>query len=96
MNNILDILDELDNMWDDYLVYYPKKYYELVIRIKKEFLNLYKYIRLKDKTKLNVSICMLDLFLEISYEKRILSESKCIDLGSKLYLVNYKVRELFP
>ncbi len=95
MNNILDILNELNDIWDYYLVNYPKKYYELVIRIKKEFLNLYKYIKLKDKKMLNISICMLDFFLEISYEKRIISESKCIDLGSKLYLVNYKAKELF-
>ena len=81
MNEVLDILSELNNIWEEYIVNYPKKYYELVIRIKREFLNL--------------SICMLDFFLDVCYEKRIISENKCIDLGSKLYVFDYRVKELF-
>ena len=95
MNEVLDILNELNNIWEEYIINYPKKYYELVIRIKREFLNLSKYLFLKDKKRINISICMLDFYLEVCYEKRIISEKKCIDLGSKLYVFDYRVKELF-
>ncbi len=95
MKDVLDILSELNNIWNNYIVNYPKKYYELVKRIKEELFNLVKYIILKDKKRINISICMLDFFLEVSYEKRIISEKKCIELGNKLYLINYKAKELF-
>ena len=74
MNEVLNILNELNNIWEEYIINYPKKYYELVIRIKREFLNLSKYLFLKDKKRINISICMLDFYLEVCYEKRIISE----------------------
>ena len=95
MNEVMSIANNINEVWNDYIVYYPKMYYELVDRINDEFLKLFKYIILKDKKKINISICMLDFFLDISYEKRIISEKNCIDLGSKLYVLDYKVRELF-
>ena len=55
----------------------------------------YAQVYLKDKKKINISICMLDFFLELSYEKRIISENNCINLGNKLYILDYKVKEFF-
>ena len=95
MNEIMLSVNNICEIWKEYIIYYPKKYYELIVRINEELLNLIRYIILKDKKKINISICMLDFFLELSYEKRIISENNCINLGNKLYILDYKVKEFF-
>ena len=83
---------------DDYLVNYPKKYFELRNRLVNDSYELLelvylanymnglerKNIQLKALMKINI----IDFYIEESYKKRIISEKQSIKLSNNLLIIN--------
>lgn len=83
---------------DDYLVNYPKKYFELRNRLVNDSYELLelvylanymdslerKNIQIKSLMKINI----IDFYIEESYKKRIISEKQSIKLSNNLLIIN--------
>lgn len=83
---------------DDYLLNYPKKYFELRNKLVGDSYNLLELVyeanyskdleRKKLQVKAMMKINLIDFYLEESYKKQIISEKQSINLSTKLLSIN--------
>ena len=83
---------------DDYLINYPKRYYELRNRLVNDSYYLleliYKanYTELKFRKPIQVEAMMkinlLDFYIEESFKRKIISEKQSVKISNKLFTIN--------
>ena len=83
---------------DEYLLNYPKKYFELRNRLVNDSYELLelaykanyteKEYRKPIQTNAIMKINILDFYLEQSYKKKIISEKQALKLSNKLFSIN--------
>ena len=102
MNNERFILGknvkEFVDMLDEYLLCYPKKYFELRNRLVMDSFDLLKliykanYKNIQDRYPLQLeaiaTINLIDFYIELSYKRKIFSEKQSIKLSKKLGSIN--------
>lgn len=102
MNNdrlkIIINIKEFILKFENYLINYPKKYYELRNRIVYDTYQLLELAYEANYSKQNqrgniqlkmmVKINMLDFYIEESFNKKIISEKQCCDISNKLLVIN--------
>ena len=102
MNNERFILGknvkEFVDMLDEYLLCYPKKYFEHRNRLVMSSFDLLEliyeanYMDLKDRypiqLKAMLKINLIDFYIELSYKRKIFSEKQCIRISKKLSSIN--------
>lgn len=83
---------------DDYLLNYPKKYFELRNRLINDTYELLELVYLAnysidiERKKYQIMALMktdiIDFYLEESFKKKIISEKQCIKLSNKLGIIH--------
>jgi len=83
---------------DDYLLNYPKKYFELRNRLINDTYELLELIylanysneieRKKYQLKALMKTDIIDFYFEESYKKKIISEKQCLKLSNKLGIIH--------
>ena len=92
--NIKDFIMTLD----DYLVNYPKRYYELRNKTMNdsykllELVYLANYKEVEDRKPIQlealVRINLIDFYIEESYKRKIISDKQSISISNKLFIIN--------
>lgn len=101
MNNdfkILKYIKEFIIMLDDYLLNYPKKYFELRNRLVNDSYELLELVYLANYTekekrkevqiKILMKINIIDFYIEQSYKKKVISEKQSIKISNNLLIIN--------
>ena len=94
LKNAKEFVDSLD----EYLINYPKKYYELRNRLVMdsyaliELIYLANYTKAEDRkpiqTQALMKVGLIDFYIEQSYKRKIISERQSIRLSKKLMVIN--------
>ena len=102
MNNdkfiIARYIKDFIKMLDDYLLNYPKKYFELRNRLVSDSYELLELVYLANYTSISdrkniqlkslMKINIIDFYIEESYKKKIISEKQGIRLSNSLMIIN--------
>ncbi len=98
-------IKEFIMMLDDYLINYPRKYYELRNRLVNDSYELLEiiytanYMEVEERKSLQVKgimkISLIDFYIEQSFKKRIISEKQSIRLSKKLLNINKLLRSWY-
>ena len=102
MNNdkfvIAKNIKEFIMILDDYLVNYPKRYYELRNKMMNdsykllELVYLANYKEVEDRKPIQlealVRINLIDFYIEESYKRKIISDKQSISISNKLLTIN--------
>ena len=91
-------IKEFIMMLDDYLINYPRKYYELRNRLVNDSYELLELVYIANYTEINerknlqvkalVKVNLIDFYIEQSFKKKIISERQSIKLSNKLLGIN--------
>ena len=90
---------------DDYLLNYPKKYFELRNKLVNDSYNLLELVYLANysnelarknyQLKALMKTDIIDFYLEESYKKKIISEKQCLKLSNKLGVIHKMIYKWF-